>query len=436
MEQLNIKDYLQLNTENNKKKSKPTEYTFSLIFDNGSDFIIQRDTSRGIKRQLCFIASDNLLFIRDPKNKKDSPITSKTQIENFLSSSDSLKQIGEFKNKYFQHNHIDDFAYKLYQLHYDQYKTFRGLIKYGINPNEYIQISRYYNNNDLQNINELDINKLLKIIKICQKDKILLDRKDKEYTKQLNSDFVIFLYSIYEKYSLDYVKIFLDEYNNSDSRVEPYINNYVDTDEDGKVKTYFEWKRFNNLLSKYNLDFKRFCKYLFEDLYAQGIAEINSSILELYEDTLNMQVNIYNKVKEKYPIHLKELHDKVCLIFNLNQEYFKEQKVLALKEHNKDLEFSDKNYTIFSAKTSQDLIEEGINLHHCVGNYVNKVNNGDCSIFFLRKIEEPDISLITIEVVNDEVLQIRGLCERRMDDEERKFFMKWIKNKGLKLISE
>ena len=147
-----------------------------------------------------------------------------------------------------------------------------------------------------------------------------------------------------------------------------------------------------------------------------------------------MQVNIYGKVKEKYPEHLKEFHDRVCLIFNLNQEYFKEQRVLKLKEHNKNLEFSNNKYTVFCAKTSQDLIEEG--LHHCVGSYVNKVNRGDCSIFFLRKVDEPDISLITIEVIDDKILQVRGLCERYMNDEERNFFNKWIKEKELKLISE
>lgn len=432
MEQLSIKDYLQLNIPQNTKKSKPTEYKFSLIFDNGSDFIIQRDTSRGIKRQLCFIANDNLLFIRDPKNKKDSPITSKTQIENFLSNDNSLKQIGEFKNKYFQCSYIDTFTSRLLNIHSNIYQTFRQLVKYGINPDDYIYTCGYNKNRELEQLNNLDFDKLMKIIKVCQNDKGLLDRKDGEYNKQLNTDFVTFLYSICDKFSIDYVRLFLDIYKNSDSLVEPYITDYVEDN----LKIYYGWKRFDNLLDNYNLDFKRLCTYLFQDLYSQGIPKIDNRILELYEDTLNMQVNIYGKVKEKYPEHLKEFHDRVCLIFNLNQEYFKEQRVLKLKEHNKNLEFSNNKYTVFCAKTSQDLIEEGIRLHHCVGSYVNKVNRGDCSIFFLRKVDEPDISLITIEVIDDKILQVRGLCERYMNDEERNFFNKWIKEKELKLISE
>ena len=149
-----------------------------------------------------------------------------------------------------------------------------------------------------------------------------------------------------------------------------------------------------------------------------------------------MQKEIYGKVKDKYPTHFKETHDRTVLIYNLNLEYFKEKKIEELNIHNKFLEFSDKNYSIIVAKTSQDLIEEGINLHHCVGSYVNKVKNAECSIFFLRKTDDIDTSLITIEVVEDKIYQVRGLCERRMDEDERKFLNKWCKTKGLTLVGE
>ena len=59
MEDINIKDYLQINTApKNVLNKAPIKYNFSLIFDNGSDFIVERSTSRNIKRQLCFIADN------------------------------------------------------------------------------------------------------------------------------------------------------------------------------------------------------------------------------------------------------------------------------------------------------------------------------------------------------------------------------------------
>ena len=198
------------------------------------------------------------------------------------------------------------------------------------------------------------------------------------------------------------------------------------------------WKfvNFERLIEDFNLDFKRFCTYLFRDLYSEGIVTIEGKILEDYYDCLNMQKEIYGKVKDKYPTHFKETHDRTVLIYNLNLEYFKEKKIEELNIHNKFLEFSDKNYSIIVAKTSQDLIEEGINLHHCVGSYVNKVKNAECSIFFLRKTDDIDTSLITIEVVEDKIYQVRGLCERLMDEDERKFLNKWCKTKGLTLVGE
>ena len=54
MEKLNIKDYLQINDITPVKKKEPTSYNFSLVFDNGSDFVIERSTNNKIKRQLCF----------------------------------------------------------------------------------------------------------------------------------------------------------------------------------------------------------------------------------------------------------------------------------------------------------------------------------------------------------------------------------------------
>ena len=100
MEKLNIKDYLQINDTTPVKKKEPTSYNFSLVFDNGSDFVIERSTNNKIKRQLCFIANENLLFIRDPKGNKDKPLTTERQIKDFFVMDDNIKGL-EFKNNFF-----------------------------------------------------------------------------------------------------------------------------------------------------------------------------------------------------------------------------------------------------------------------------------------------------------------------------------------------
>ena len=140
-----------------------------------------------------------------------------------------------------------------------------------------------------------------------------------------------------------------------------------------------------------------------------------------------------------YLEHIGRRLDKaleIAKVVGLQPVYFKERKIEALNNYNKKLEYSDGEYAIIVAKTSEDLNSEGINLHHCVGSYVGRVQNGDCSIFFLRKANDLETSLITIEVRENKVIQVRGLCERLMDDNERKFFNKWVNEKNLAFVGE
>lgn len=432
MEQINIKEYLQMtNKADVVKKKDPTTYTFTLVFDNGSDFIIEREAGKRVKRQLCFIANENLLYVRDPKTNNDNPVKTERQIKDFFVMDDNIRVL-TFKNGFFNNHSASDFAYDISLLHRESSGLRRNFVKYGMNPNDYIKISRWGTNRVVDGLGSFDFDIILKVVKIIQEYEDKLKLKDAEYTPQINAEFLLFLCRLQEKFSIDYVRTFLEIYTAYDSKIEINMSNYYN----GNYNDKWKFMNFEKPIEEFNLDFKRFLTYLFRDLYAEGIAVIDAHILESYYDCLHMQKEIYNKVKDKYPTHFKEAHDKVVLIYNLNKEYFMEKKVEALNAHNKFLEYSEKEYSIIVAKTSQDLIEEGINLHHCVGSYVNRVKNGDCSIFFLRKTDEIDKSLITIEIKEDKILQVRGLCERLMDDQERKFLQKGSKLKGLEIVSE
>lgn len=432
MEQLNIKDYLQINNiAVDKKKKQPTEYSFSLVFDNGSDFVIERNTKNNIKRQLCFIANENLLFIRDPKSNSDRKITTERQIKDFLVYEDTIKDL-EFKNKFFSKQETSDFSYNVLKIHKEGLQLRRDLVRHGLNPLDYVTVGRWSGDSELRALDEIDFQKVLKIIRIVQDFEDKLKKKKSNYKNQICAEFILFLCRLQDKYSIDYVRIFLEIYSNYDAFFMPSMSDYEHYNHTGK------WRcpTFERPLDEFNLDFRRYCEYLFRDLYSQGIPDIDGKLLEGYYDCLAIQLEIYGKVKDKYPEHFKEMHDKVVLIYNLNQEYFKERKIEALNNYNKKLEYSDGEYAIIVAKTSEDLISEGINLHHCVGSYVGRVQNGDCSIFFLRKANDLETSLITIEVRENKVIQVRGLCERLMDDNERKFFNKWVNEKNLAFVGE
>ena len=57
-----------------------------------------------------------------------------------------------------------------------------------------------------------------------------------------------------------------------------------------------------------------------------------------------------------------------------------------------------------------EITAEGAYLHHCVGGYVDRMANGKTTIFFVRRVEEPDKPFYTLEWLNGQVQQCRTTC--------------------------
>lgn len=68
-----------------------------------------------------------------------------------------------------------------------------------------------------------------------------------------------------------------------------------------------------------------------------------------------------------------------------------------------------------------ELKKEGETLHHCVGGYIEKVINGESTIFFIRKEAEPDKPYYTLEWKFEEVQQCRGFKNCNMTPEVKAF---------------
>lgn len=63
---------------------------------------------------------------------------------------------------------------------------------------------------------------------------------------------------------------------------------------------------------------------------------------------------------------------------------------------------------------ADEIKKEGEALHHCVGNYINKVTSGETEIFFIRRKSEPDKPFYTLEWKNNQVRQCYGMknCDK------------------------
>ena len=101
------------------------------------------------------------------------------------------------------------------------------------------------------------------------------------------------------------------------------------------------------------------------------------------------------------------------------------------KDDYKNLEYKGTYYSVVNPKTTDDIVNEGRYLHHCVGSYVNTVIKGATKILFFRNNDNIDKPLITLEVRDGVLRQYKGRQNRRPTDTEMDEIMRWANLKGL-----
>jgi hypothetical protein len=405
----NIKDFLVMNKVAKipiQTKKKEIEYTYKLSYNNNIDFIIDKNKNGKLYKQFVVIPSEKLMYIRDKSG--DYPVNNQSLAAFFsqMSRDEYNNLMANVNEWYVDFSRYEKIYYRFHLLqeifcsHYDSDKFKYEIIKRGFKP-------PYISGNESLYLD--DINLFVKILKETKKN------------NKIDNNELRDLFYIGHNINFNNVLYILDKRKDSDFKI--------------TVGDYYNYKGITllSVIKKYNLDFTTFINYLFDNLYYQGIEELDGDILTIYDDYLNMQKIIYNKIKNKYPDSLKLEHDRLVMKFNLHKQYYQDKIIKFNQEKVKEIEYSTKEYSIILPATSQDIIDEGINLHHCVGSYVEKVKDGITHILFMRKTDDIDKSLITIEFNDNSVLMVRGLQNRYIDEEEKKFIKKWAIEKNINI---
>ena len=89
------------------------------------------------------------------------------------------------------------------------------------------------------------------------------------------------------------------------------------------------------------------------------------------------------------------------------------------------LDFEQGGMKIVYPATLDDIVAEGQALHHCVGNYVDRVAAKKTMILFLRRCEDVGKPYYTVEVKNREVMQVRGAGNQEPTPDVKKFMQAW-----------
>lgn len=123
-----------------------------------------------------------------------------------------------------------------------------------------------------------------------------------------------------------------------------------------------------------------------------------------------------------FPKHFKQAHDNVADLIIIkqnkkNDKLFAKRMLLA----NQDYNYETKKYTIKIPETTGEIINEGQQLHHCVGTYVDRILKGESLILFIRLVEEPEKPFYTMEIKQGKVTQVRGKNNNNITPEVNAF---------------
>jgi len=150
-----------------------------------------------------------------------------------------------------------------------------------------------------------------------------------------------------------------------------------------------------------------------------------------YRDYLNMCVQERYDMKNSFvlfPKDLQKAHDIVAARIQHRVDAKARRKFRAVyKRVGDSLDFESQGMRIVCPAAPRDIIAEGQALHHCVGSYVNRIDDEKCLILFVRRCEDVSKPFYTIELRNRDVVQLKGVNNTTATPEVQAFVDLWTR---------
>ena len=111
-----------------------------------------------------------------------------------------------------------------------------------------------------------------------------------------------------------------------------------------------------------------------------------------------------------FPKDLRIAHDEMILRVVEKEDPEINERMRKRFEEIRVLEYKSEELGLFirPCATHSEIIKEGKLLKHCVARYADDHSRGKTTIFFIRKISEPEIPYFTLEYRNGGIVQNRG----------------------------
>ena len=194
-------------------------------------------------------------------------------------------------------------------------------------------------------------------------------------------------------------------------------------------------------MKRFHLPVKEGVDYLIKQ--AKAKEKKFSSVLWDFRDYYNMASELNYDIENPvvcFPKNLDEAHDNAnrnhTVLLQKRYEKQERQKLKEYekkkKEYEKQYAFSDGEFSIIIPSGIEDIIREGKLQEHCVGGYAHRHVNGALTICFLRRTDDIDTPLYTIEMHGRLLTQVQGRKNKTPLTPEAKMFfdawLEWVRN--------
>lgn len=196
------------------------------------------------------------------------------------------------------------------------------------------------------------------------------------------------------------------------------------------------------VIQNYNLDLDAFLEYC---LYLNHVESVSiEKLMADYPDYLRRELHLKGgrmARMEKYPqTWLSATHKQ-------QQEYQNLQHLERMEENgntekfdnsikaNKHLEWEQDNYLIRMPTSAEDIRDEADQMHHCVATYIPQIEAGEKIVMFMRDKENPNKSLVTVEVIDGAITQAYAQRDTYPSIPCMVWLTKWAQEKDLRITA-
>ena len=241
----------------------------------------------------------------------------------------------------------------------------------------------------------------LTILSLCNKNFEYLIKYEL-YNLAYNANDLVFKNNFYNTFGLD--KSYLDFMKKYDINYQEYIILKIIKVKD--IKLIRKLSLYDYILEKindYHINIIKVLKYF-------DINKIKYQYLYEYYDYIRICMELGINIKDKkilYPSNLFREHNRRYLEYEVMQDSEINNKIARISKILRINYYEDDHYIIFSPRNLKDLVDESANQNNCVRTYAKMYANGETFIYFLRKKNDINKSLVTIEVNNNRVVQAK-----------------------------